>query len=235
MKKIYLTAALALAATASMSAKELSFYLNETEKIEPGKEITVSCLEVMASSEQGISGLLDPHLFIMGDEAGKVTATAECTSGQQIQFCLGSQCKSDYTVTVTDDIKAGKMNNMRYEYTFMYPPIKHEDIPVVTSNISASYIGDESTRIAITLVMNADNYGAVSFIGIDNDFRPVNGGIEYNFEGTANVAIHDLKGNKVLASELNGQGTLSTAHLPAGIYVYAINGCVNKSGKIAIR
>lgn len=234
MKKIYFAAALALAATASMSAKELTFYLNQTEKVEPGKEITVSCLEKRMETEEGIMGMLDPHLYIMGDVAGQVTATAECTSGQEIQFCLGGQCKSAATVTVTDNIKAGEMNNMRFEYIFTYPPVKFEDIPTVTTNISASYVGDESTLVSFTIVMDKGE-NAVSVIGIDNDFRPVNGGIEYSFEGTADVALYDLSGKKVLGAALSGQGTLSTAGLPAGIYVYAVNGCVSKSGKIAIK
>ena len=63
----------------------------------------------------------------------------------------------------------------------------------------------------------------------------MNGGIEYSFEGTADVALYDLSGKKVLGAALSGQGTLSTAGLPAGIYVYAVNGCVSKSGKIAIK
>ena len=234
MKKIYFAAALALAATASMSAKELTFYLNQTEKVEPGKEITVNCLEKIMETEEGIMGLLDPHLYIMGDVAGQVTATVECTSGQEIQFCLGGQCKSGKSVTVSDNLEAGKMTNTLFEYMFLGSPLKYEDIPVVTANVSANYVGDESTLVSFTITLDKGE-NAVSVIGIDNDFRPVNGGIEYSFEGTADVALYDLSGKKVLGAALSGQGTLSTAGLPAGIYVYAVNGCVSKSGKIAIK
>ncbi len=237
MKKIYFAAALALAATASMSAKELTFYLgnDKSTKIEPGKETTISCLEVLMEDESGVSGMLNPELHMEGDSDGLVTATAECVSGQDIQLCIGITCRAGQKVTINEPIEAGKLNNMLFEYSFIYPPLKREDIPVVTTNFTAAYDDDASSKVQFTLVMSAGGNGAVSVIGIDSDFRPVAGGIDYNFNGAANVAIYDLAGKKVLGASLSGSGVLSTSELPAGVYVYAVNGCVNKSGKIALK
>ena len=54
-------------------------------------------------------------------------------------------------------------------------------------------------------------------------------------EKASAIAIYDLAGRKVIDANVDGAGSISTADLQNGVYVYSVKGGVNKSGKILVK
>ena len=94
------------------------------------------------------------------------------------------------------------------------------------------YTDDKAnTTKTFTIVVNPSS-GTATIVADDAAFRAVSGGIQYTVGAPTAAALYSITGKKVLSANINGNGTLSTANLPAGIYIYTLNG---KSGKIVLK
>ncbi|MBD5274179.1 MAG: T9SS type A sorting domain-containing protein [Bacteroides sp.] len=231
MKKLYAIAAMALLSAASISAKEFTFYQGDN-KIENGSEFKFGEAELEDWGD-GYAGLTyDPHLFLEADFTGSANITANCTSGQFIQLCAGGQCMRDKKVVKTNiPMSPGSKLNLQFEYVNDDYELGTE-FPVVVTEISAVDTTDPKVSASFTIVMDGKEAGVSTVIANDNAFLPVEGGVEYSFDAPTQVAIYSLAGEAMIETSLNGNGTLSTANLPAGIYVYKAGA---KSGKIYLR
>ena len=117
---------------------------------------------------------------------------------------------------------------LKFEYR---EEIEGETIPEVVTEFEAYDTNYPNTKVSFTLVMNSES-GALTVIKNNASFRAVAGGIEYSLDAPATVELYSITGRKVLSAHLEGNGTLSTASLPKGIYVYTLG---DKSGKLYIR
>lgn len=241
MQKIYLFALLCLSAVATMSAKELSFYREianeEYQKLESGKEYTMNDALHMTDYGDGYCEFIyDPKIFLLSDvDSSELTVTASTLNEMWFQLCCGGSCQMSNTeLTKTNlNIEANKYLATQFESQRCYD-VEIDKIPEFNATLWAQYGDDENTRVQITLFMSAET-NAISAIISDNDFRFVNGGIEYNIPTASNVIITDLSGKQVYNAQISGDGVISTASFTPGVYVYNINGGVNKNGKIYIR
>jgi len=230
MKKLYLAMAAALLSIASMSARELTFYLNNTP-IANGETVKyeLSEDEVQKSGDQTYIECY-PNLSLHADLVGSVDITATCTTGQTIGLCAGGACvKGTEIVKENVSIQGGTKLPLNFDYEAEIAA--GENIPQVITEFKALYHGKQSTLKTFTFIINP-TAGLATVIADDASFRAVKGGIEYNLDAPAAVALYSITGQKVLTANLNGTGTLSTANLPAGIYVYTLNG---HSSKIYLR
>lgn len=169
MKKFYLFAAIALAASATMSAKELSFYV-QGEKVTPGSSVSVNCLKITYEGEYGRDYEMNPELFIMSDvDASDVVVTAECTNGQVIQLCCGGMCEAGTTVTKTGiELKAGQMLDTEC-HSIGFTESLTEKIKSVEAKISAYYASDLSSKIEFNLTMEGEDGAGVEGIVADTE------------------------------------------------------------------
>ena len=72
-------------------------------------------------------------------------------------------------------------------------------------------------------------------IAKDADLLFENGMLVYHLDGAATITLYDLQGRAVLSVDAEGNGSVSTSNLPAGIYAYGVEGCVKKNGKIYVK
>ena len=99
--------------------------------------------------------------------------------------------------------------------------------------LTAQYAGDPSSLIKLEIVF--DTNSGITSVAVDNDFHAVQGGIRYNLTGTSEVHLYDMTGRRVVTAKVSGRGTIPTATLPAGIYVYSVEGNTRRTGKLFVR
>lgn len=230
MKKLYLTLAAALIGTASMAARELTFYLGNTP-IANEETVTFKDIETVPIGGGATLVTMAPQLYLHSDiKMTQLIISAKCVSGQSISLCVNNSCENDVEIEKEKvTIQANEKMDLQFEYIDNLP--SGQQIPQVVTDFMAMESGRENTKKTFTLIMNPTN-GVASVIAGNDQFRAVSGGIEYSFDAPTAVAIYSITGQKTISTQLNGNGTLSTSELPAGVYVYTLNG---KSGKIYIR
>ena len=100
--------------------------------------------------------------------------------------------------------------------------------------VTAQYAFAPASKKTFTVIFNSDN-AAVEGIESESAIRIANGEIIYHVEKASAIAIYDLAGRKVIDANVDGAGSISTADLQNGVYVYSVKGGVNKSGKILVK
>lgn len=237
MKKIYMLAACALMA-GSISAKELSFQMGGVTLV-PGKTVTFTDIEIDTTIDPEYPDItMDPHISLVSDiAASDVTLTAVCTSGQKIQVCAGGQCETGTTVTKRNVVlEAGVPLPTQFEFQDLMGSYNINDIPVVTTELSAMYGEDSSTQVKLIVMMGPEGkFESVTMIKADDALRVADGALLYNVEKASSISIFDMSGKRVISARVNGEGSLSTSGLAKGIYTYAISGGVTKTGKIFVK
>lgn len=232
MKKLYLFAAASLFAAMPLSARELSFYLENT-KIENEAKLTYTDVERSDYGDGYESITIAPKLYITSDIfTNTVNITANCVSGQQIQLCAGGNCMKGTEVTKTGvSIQNGEMKALEFDYVDFDHAVA-DPIPTVVTEISAVDTKHQETAISFTITLSGNDAGVADMFINDADFRAISGGIAYSFEAPTKVTLYTVAGETVMETTLEGNGTLSTAALPTGIYLYKAG---KKSGKLYIR
>lgn len=232
MKKLYAFAAAALFAVAPLSAREFTFLLN-TKELQNGDKIEYNEImrEEITPTMENI--MIQPPLYITTDITTKtLQITAKCVSGQSIQLCAGGNCDAG-EVVVKDNITLQGSQRMPLDFDYVENERNPaEPIPTVVTEISAVDTKYPNTLTSITVTLNGENAAVTDIFSNDNDFRAVTGAIAYRFNAPTQVTIFTLAGETVLETTLDGEGSLSTASLPAGVYAYKAGA---KAGKIYIR
>lgn len=166
MKKFYLFAALALAASATMSAKELSFFV-KGEKVTPGTNVSIECLKITVDyGADGKDYEYNPELFILSDvDASDLVVSVTCTSGQELSLCCGGECEMGTTVTKSNvSIQAGEKLDAEF-HCLGDTNSADEKIPnPVVSEISAFFASDPSSEIKFTLTMKGTDASVSSVL-----------------------------------------------------------------------
>lgn len=227
MKKFYLLlCAAALGLTAQ--ARQLTFYI-DNQAITPGS--TVEFSDVLIEEDGGVKYVtMAPSLSLGADLYMKVDIVADCTSGQTVQMCAGGACKSGKKVVKENiAISTGSKLPLKFEYEGEFDT--DEKVADVTTAFSAVCADYPETAIQFILVMGTD-LGSVTAIAMPEGLKLVPGGLEYDLASPAVLALYNAAGACVLNAAVEGHGTVSTASLPAGIYVYSLGG---KSGKLYVK
>lgn len=108
-----------------------------------------------------------------------------------------------------------------------------EPIPHVEVELTAQYAGDPSSLIKLEIVF--DTGTGITPVTADNEITSVQGGIKYNLTGASEVNLYDMTGHRVLGTTVSGSGIIPTVQLPAGIYVYSVEGNSRRTGKLFVR
>ncbi len=232
MKKIYLFLAALL--VAGVAHANLTFYIGD-KKIEPNTTITFSEIQKEFVGEWDV--VMDPNLSIESDIfTNKLSITATCTTGQIIQMCAGGNCEKAQSVKKTGvTARAETKVPLQFEYTGTFA--SEADIPTnISVHFSAQVGVDETTLVEFDLILNPDGSG-LTLVESARPVRYTSAGLEYNLTDRAVVTLYDITGRQVLHANAEGQGTVNTHTLPAGLYIYAIRSAngTRQTGKIYVK
>lgn len=222
MKKLYLL--LACAISFGTQAANLKLYMGDKE-ITPGS--TVYFADYQAEEyEPGVWDIMmNPHLSVESDFfTNTVTVTATCTSGHVIQMCAGGLCNKGETV-VKKDLTLQTGQKLALDFEYMNQEYEGAAVPDVTTVISA--VDGNGTPVEFTIVMgpsatSLDKVIAAGYV------RSTAAGIEYSIDGTQQIALYSITGNRVLSATISGKGVLPTAGIAKGVYVYTLGGTPGK-------
>lgn len=235
MKKIYMLAAAAILA-AGAQAQTLSFTMLNGTPITPGSTVSFNDgeVEIDQAYDWGM-WTYDPHIKITSDINGSVNVVANCTTGQSIQMCCGGQCEKGPRVEKNNvALTAGTPLDIAFEYAEEVEGVPNIKVPEnVTTEISAEYVGNPASKVEFVLVCNSTEGGIV--IGVyekAGQLTSVNGSLEYSVEDACTLALYSQAGERVLTTEVEGNGAISTVGLAKGVYVYTLG---TKSGKLIVK
>lgn len=227
MKKLLLAAAL----FAAIGAQAQTFTLTwgaDKKTAAPGESIHFTGFKPFEMNNCDI--------FVTSSEATTIDATLAANGKEGFQICAGGSCETvggmtnpDYKITKKNlTLKANNPYDLQIE---VFSPTEPEYlIGTLTINVS----GKPETSQEYIIVVN-DNTGGVSMIAKDADLLFENGMLVYHLDGAATITLYDLQGRAVLSVDAEGNGSVSTSNLPAGIYAYGVEGCVKKNGKIYVK
>ena len=227
MKKLYLSLAAALLSVTAMSAKELTFYVGNTA-VQPGATVKYELQDGDVDDFGDYAEYnIQPGVYLHADLIGQVEVNV--VSNLDVEVCVG-QCYTGTDITRTTTIQSGQKLDLKYH--IMGETEGGAAVPTFTSTFTACYTDDKAnTTKTFTIVVNTSS-GTATIVADDAVFRAVSGGIQYTVGAPTAAALYSITGKKVLSANIHGNGTLSTANLPAGIYIYTLNG---KSGKIVLK
>lgn len=216
--------------TSAVMMADINLYMGGQE-LTPGQTYWYNEMNV---SDEGnyVSVKIDPSLSIKADKLTfDVQVTAECTSGQKIQMCCGSECVKEVKV-VKSGIMLDANNALNLDFEFMEDFDSADDIPQgITTLFTVEELGVESSKKTYTLILNDAN-GSVDVIERDSDVMVVGDALTYNLSEPARIAIYSLNGSRIIDRSVNGTGSIDLSSLGKGIYVYRLTGASNLSGKI---
>ncbi|MBD5186390.1 MAG: T9SS type A sorting domain-containing protein [Bacteroidales bacterium] len=231
MKKFYLMAASLLVALGA-SANSLTFE-TENQKFVNGETFTLDYSDEVTyyDDTQDYDIVADPKINLTCDyPTGQLEVTAVCTSGQEIQLCFGGTCNMGKEITklsMEDSYPAGTSIPLQFEYM----GFGVTELPEVVTLLSAQDLNDPSTATSMTVIMTAGS-NSIKAITTDNYLSVANGVLTFTSANEAALNVYSLSGNRVMSANVKGAGTLSTASLAPGIYVYSLG---NKTGKFVVR
>lgn len=237
MKTIYSMAAAAILAFGAQ-AQTISFTANGVP-VEPGTTIKLTEPEITFYEEdQYGEWLYNPHLFFTGSADGVIEANAKAvTPGCMIQFCLAGSCELGTDISKVAPITGGVSNDTMFEYSGNAFGVESRDkLPIpkdVISTIDMQYQGKPETHVSLTIICNPDEEGGTISV-YENAAQLVSrdGVLEYSIEGSGTLAVYDTNGTRVISSPVEGNGTVSTAGLSKGVYIYTLGA---KSGKLVVK
>lgn len=233
MKKIYMIAAAALLTVTTAGARELKFCQGDKVFNAQDRLVWNQC-KIEDYGADGKDYVYDPEISILSDvDANDVIVTATCTTGQNIQLCCGGSCEMGPSITKRDiEVKAGVPLASQLEQTGQTYSAD-ELIPHVEVELTAQYADDPSSLIKLEIVFDAGT--GITSVTADKEIASVQGGIRYNLTGTSEVNLYDMTGRRVVTAKVSGSGIIPTAALPAGIYVYSVEGTSRRTGKLFVR
>ncbi len=227
MKRLLLAAALFAAIGAQAQTLSLTWGADK-KAAAPGESIHYTDVQPF--------NMFNCDIYVTSSETTTIDATLAANGKDGFQICAGGQCETvggmfnaDYKVTKAGlSVKANEPFNLDIE---VFCP---NDIEYLVGTLTINVSGKPETSQEYIIVVN-DNTNGVSMIAKDADLTFENGMLVYNLDGAATITLYDLQGRAVLIANAEGNGSVSTANLPAGIYAYSVAGCTNKNGKIYVK
>jgi len=226
MKKFYLAVAATLFATCAQ-AQTLQFKLGD-QVLEPGQKVEYNEIEITDEPDY-YEWSIEPPLYIVGSETENINATAKCTSGHQIMFCMGLSCQFGTDVSIENyQITANKP-----EYVQFHINGYDKNIPTdIITNFLVYYTNNEDVSTTLTLILNNSQVKTATIYEEGEELVSINGALEYSVNGTSDLTLYTTDGRRVLNQTVSGNGSVSTASLANGVYVYTLG---TKSGKVIVK
>jgi hypothetical protein len=247
MKKFF-TLCAALMSTAAVFAQEettFSFLQNGTA-VANGSTVVASEIEVGASIDGfGDYCTIDSHISLKNntDQAVPVIITLEAVKNadETISFCGLGTC---VTMTGGNTIEQGKDGKT----TLGAQTEKDMKLEAKAWNLSSSY--NSAVKLTAQVMGDPEDaaYIIVEFAPSTSGIRNVNATtskvalhgrtLNYNFgtAGSRTLRVYNVSGAAVMSQHLTGAaGTVNLSNLPAGIYLYKVQGAQSVCGKVVVK
>lgn len=235
MKKIYAIIAAAMLTATATQARELRFYLDD-QQIAEGSEIEYTSITENEKKPGTIDVAIAPPLSLWADlKTTSVKLTVTSLSGHEVQCCAGGSCAIGTSIVKENiTINTDQKLDLEFEYLDQYEKGTTYEVPTVKVQLDAVDVNNPTSKASFTIIMGK-SAGVATIVRNDDAFRITRNGIAYNVSVPATATLYNLTGKQVLRTAISGQGTIDTANLAEGIYVYTIQGHgVKKSGKIYV-
>lgn len=226
MKKIYLLALAGLCAFAA-DAIELSFLLGN-RTIAPGE--TVEFNDITVTDEGTYKEVrMEPEVYLTTNiYSSSIEITAACTSGQSIQMCAGGLCNGGETVTKSNvTVRTGEKFPLKFDYVGELD--LDEEVPVVTTTLSAEDKTEPGSRVEFILVMGEKGASLAKVESTGATLAAVAGGIAYSTATPATLTVVTPDGAVAFSATVSGTGAVS---LPAGLYIATL---ASKTTKLLVK
>lgn len=240
MKKFYMIAGTLLLGVAAQ-AQDLTFVDFEGKEIADGSTYYCNRTTEWRELKSGIRFAYDPGILIKGASTGTISVSVKCetalpTELEFMSLCCGGNCQTNAKEITKEDVAITAGEDLKMEFEFKGKTKGKDILPTknVKTVVTAQYAFAPASKKTFTVIFNSDN-AAVEGIESESAIRIANGEIIYNVEKASAIAIYDLAGRKVIDANVDGAGSISTADLQNGVYVYSVKGGVNKSGKILVK
>jgi len=251
MKKFYMIAGVLLLGVAAQ-AQDLTFVDFEGKEIADGSTYYCNRTTEWRELKSGIRFAYDPGILIKGASTGTISVSVKCetalptevdpdfpeytTELEFMSLCCGGNCQTNAKEITKEDVAITAGEDLKMEFEFKGKTKGKDILPTknVKTVVTAQYAFAPASKKTFTVIFNSDN-AAVEGIESESAIRIANGEIIYNVEKASAIAIYDLAGRKVIDANVDGAGSISTADLQNGVYVYSVKGGVNKSGKILVK
>ena len=184
------------------------------------------------------NGMLEvtPPLELVSGKTANVTVNAK--ANEEVQLCLGIQCKSSKDVTVQDKMIAGEAQDLQFHYMkYIGMNVETVEVPAITAVITAYYDDDPDNAITITVNMGGElaNAGVESLVANGAGIYVNGKTLNYDLNGASEINVYSLSGKALISRSVAGSGSISLGSLPKGVYVYRVNGKAAKTGKFIIK
>lgn len=232
MKQIY-TLLLMLMLTVGARAAELTFYLGDAV-ITNGETVYYKDYEEKAQGKKNTQITYAPPLYIMSDvAASNVDITVESLTGQDVTFCLGSNCQSGTNLSITGGVlRANEKCSLMFDYIGLFPNDAIE-YPSIDVKITAMYHLNKNSKREFIIKLGPNN--AVTVTETTQAISCNGRTLEYLVPGTTTVTLFDATGRQRAAHTVSGSGSIDLATLPSGLYIYRAKGATQLTGKIIVR
>lgn len=236
MKKLLLS--IALLSGAVMAANAELYFQYEGENLENGGTLNYEGYTyVPVNNPDGTpSGMyqfkVDPEIHIVSTE--NVTVSVNSTSNIAVNLCIGEDCVTGTNNTKPEiELTADVPLNIVMDYAPAEINFGEDvEIPAITVKLTAT-----SATETITLTVNMGGFTAgVESLGANLNKIYVSGKtLNYDLSNAAQLSLYSLSGKTILHKSVAGNGSVSLANLPSGVYLYRLAGKENKSGKFIIK
>lgn len=101
--------------------------------------------------------------------------------------------------------------------------VDQDEIPeeVIVVNVRAYEDGWEDEAIDVTVNFGLFDQASITVEKVNDTYvRPSGKNLNYNLDKAVTLKVYDMTGRQVLATSVSGNGSVSLASLPQGIYLY---------------
>ena len=233
MKKLLLVSLSILSAFSALSAKELKFSVGENA-VANGGVYEFSGYTVYSYTSTQDEVFIDPEVYLVSDVTGDVSI--KTTANYPVQVCIGGQCTADEIIEKNNlPFSANKKENLLLDCSVYVNKGDEIVLPAIEVLVEAWYSNDPATVYSFTLKMGDVNAGVNDIVKDKNAVKVVGKTLSYNLNAASLVSLYNLAGSAVGSFKVNGSGSLNLESLPAGIYLYRIEGAARETGKFIIR
>lgn len=190
-----------------------------------------------ATYPEWITWKVDPELHLVASEQKAVQISAN--SNVSINLCAGGNCIQGTDLKkAVENFTAGTPVNLQldWEETTM-DGVQEYDIPEVVVDVKIWYEEDPDNVYSFTLKMGGvqATAGVEDIISGQNAVSFNGNTLYYDLNSASQLNVYSLSGKVVISKTVSGNGSLSLANLPKGIYLYKLSGKASKAAKIVIR
>ena len=232
MKKFLLSATLLGGAILGVNAQTLTFQY-QGQDLEDGASIVYDGYEEDTMGyDDYVNYKIDPKIFILSDIDDYVNITVD--SNVAINLCAGGLCTTGTNVEKPNVfLESDVPLDLQLDYDVDSTPGEVVEFPEINLVIKAWYV--DYPEVMITLNVKMGGFAGVESL-ISNNNVNINGKVlSYNFNKASDITLYSLSGKTLMQKTVSGNGSINLNSLPAGVYVYKVNGSISKTGKFIVK